>query len=145
VSNQEIQRILGIDYGERRIGIAVSDPTRTIATAVKTLPNKPDTLKIINQIAIDYAVSEIVVGLPLTLKGTDSEKTKEVRLFKEKLEQLGSIPVLFEDERLSTRQAASSLLFMNTTRKQRRDKGKVDQMAAALILQSYLDRTRQRE
>jgi putative holliday junction resolvase len=145
VSNQLFRRILGIDYGERRVGIAISDPTRTIATAVKTLPNNPDILKIIKQMAIDYAVSEIVVGLPLTLKGTDSEKTKEVRLFKEKLEQLCSIPVLFEDERLSSQQVASSLLFMNTTRKQRRDKGKVDQMAAALILQSYLDRTRQRD
>lgn len=140
----QYRRSLGIDYGERRIGIAVSDPTGTIATPVKTLPNKADSLNVIKQIAADYSVSEIVLGLPLTMKGTDSEKTREVREFKEKLEKICSLPVIFEDERLSSRQASSSLLIMNTTRKQRREKSRVDQMAAALILQSYLDRTKSR-
>ncbi len=137
---EQTRRILGIDYGERRIGISMSDPTATIATGLTTLSNGPELFGELGQLIADFGVAEIILGLPLTMKGTDSDKTREVRHFKERLEQRYELPVFFEDERLSSRQASASMIEMNASKKQRRNKSGIDRMAAAIILQSYLDR-----
>lgn len=134
---------MGIDYGSRRIGIAVSDPLRIIARGLVTIANDAGAVAEIVRLAADYGVRTLVVGMPYNLKGEKGVKAEEVAEFTGRLTRAFQGEVVFVDERFTTRQARQTLLDMGTTRKQRRVKGVVDEMAAALILQSYLDGARQ--
>ncbi len=126
-------RILGVDHGTKRIGLAISDETGTIAQPVGYVSAMADLLRI----ATDQAAGKIVVGLPRRLDGTASEQTERTLSFIDSLKQATSLPVIQWDERLTSKQAERVLLEGNVRRKDRKEK--IDQLAAQLMLQSYLD------
>jgi putative Holliday junction resolvase len=124
-------RILGIDYGTKRIGLALSDESHLIAGEFKILSPK-DFFEQIEEVVKDQDVGEIVIGLPLNMSGQDSEKTVEARAFGEKLEHLLNLPVHLMDERLSS-SMAQTISGSDTS---------LDSLAAQIILQNYLDKNR---
>ena len=134
-----MHRILSIDYGSKRIGLALSDLMQIIAKPFKTIQNKNNAqiLDEINEIIIDKNVNKIIVGLPLNLKGEFSEQTNLTMNFVDYLKENIKIDVLTYDERLSSIQAKNSLVKQGV--KTGHNKGAVDQTAAALFLQGYLD------
>ncbi len=134
-----MKRILGIDYGTKRIGIAVSDPLMIIATGLKVISNDNNALQIIKELADRYEVSDIVVGLPLNLKGEIGGKALEVEKFISDLQQATEKNIIKWDERYTSSIAQQTLIRMGVRKKARQNKSKIDEMAAALILQSYLE------
>ena len=134
-----MSRVLGIDYGERRIGLALSDPMEIIAKPLKFIDRKidPDYMSEIGHIVADLDVNKIVVGLPLTLRGKYSAQTIVVQNFIDQLKRTVKIPVVHIDERLSTVAAERSLKEQSV--KIGYEKGRVDETAAAIILQEYLN------
>ena len=132
-------RILSIDYGTSRVGFAVSDPLHIIATPLKTIKNKSiqDLLKQIGLIVREYDIRSIVVGLPLGLNGKETKQTETVKLFSETLEK-NNYKVIFEDERFTTVLAKKEIIKQKISTG--RNKSFIDQVSAALILQSYLDK-----
>jgi len=132
-------RILGIDYGSHRVGIAVSDPSRTISQPLMTLINDDQLMKRLLEIIDSYEVEELVVGEPRTLKGELGQSAEEVHEFVFKIRESCGIPVKLWDERLTSVQARLSMLQMGLKKKQRAQKATVDKVAAALLLQNYLD------
>jgi len=132
------KRILALDIGDVRIGIAVSDPTRTIATPVEVLRRVgwgPDTRRI-KALCERYETDEVLSGLPLNMDGSEGFQARKVRDFCAQLEKAG-LTVLFQDERLTTVVAEDALLEDNMSREDR--KSTVDKVAAAVILQQWLD------
>jgi putative Holliday junction resolvase len=129
-------RALGIDVGQRRIGLAVSDATGTLARPLKTLLVAPER-------SVDQVVQEIVVGMPIRLDGTPSEATGRVLSFLDALRRRTAIPILAEDERLSSREAEQRLALRE--RDWRKRKGRLDAAAAAVFLQDFLDRRQRSE
>ena len=125
-------RYIGIDYGEKRIGLALSDPEGKIAMPFKTIANARRVLAEIAAIVKKEGAQKIVVGLPVPFSGGASLQTKVVKEFAEKLRDIVGVPVDFENELLTTRLAERS-----GTPKQ-----KIDMAAAAIILQSYIDKHR---
>jgi putative Holliday junction resolvase len=137
-----VSRFLGIDYGERRLGIALSDPTGTIARPLTTLhrrPGKRPPVQAILELCAEHAIDAIVVGLPLTLAGDDSDWTREVREFAARLEVRAARPVTLVDERMSSVRAEQAVRSIGLRRHAREEKERVDASAAALILQAHLD------
>ena len=138
-------RIVGLDVGERIIGVAISDATRTLARPVGVLQSRSlETVGIavavdeITRLAAEEdGVSSIVVGLPRRLDGSDSDMTPRVRTFAEQLGQRTQLPVVLQDERLTSREAESRLAL--TAKDWRTRKSRLDAAAAAIILQDYLD------
>jgi putative Holliday junction resolvase len=127
-----------IDYGEVRIGIALSDPLQIMANPYSVIKNNADTLfDELNQIIKSENVSSVILGLPLNSKGEDSEKTKQVREFAEILKSRISLPVEFWDESYSTVEANKVLKKMGLNTKKSRQV--VDKVAASIILQDYLE------
>lgn len=141
-------RYLGVDYGERRIGIALSDPTATIAQPLPTLPRRrgkrPPITNLLDIVA-EHDVAGIVVGLPLSLGGEETEWTREVRTFGEKLGARAGKPVAFIDERMSSVSAERAVRSLGLPRHERERKERVDAAAAVLILQAWLDRQKNGE
>jgi putative Holliday junction resolvase len=135
-------RYLGIDYGEKRIGLALSDPTLTIAQTFKTIhySSLKDLLRQISDLVEELEIDKIILGLPLTMKGSDSQKTTEVRTFGEKMDRRLDVPVIYVDERFTTIRAHQILNEMGKQPSKTRQK--VDQLAAQQILQTYLDKER---
>lgn len=134
-------RTLGIDFGTKTIGLAISDNTKLIATSLKTIRYEDDYIKYfeeIKNIILERNVDEIVLGLPLNMDDTIGKRAEETLFFKEKLEDYLNIEVFLEDERLTTVDATNVLLEADISRKGR--KKLVDKVAASFILQSYLDR-----
>lgn len=137
-------RILGVDYGERRIGLAVSDPSGTIAQPLPTLARragKRPPVQAVAELAREWQVQAIVVGLPLTLAGDESDWTAQTRAFGEKLGERTSLPVHFIDERMTSVRAERAVRSLGLRRAEREDKRRVDAAAAVLILQAFLDRS----
>lgn len=135
-------RILGIDYGERRIGLALSDPTRTIATPLPPIVRrrgKRPPLQRILEIAKAEGVAEFVVGLPVESSGEEGVHAAEVRRFGAELQRRSRLPVHFQDERLTTVRAERTLRELGLKASERRVKARADTIAACLILQSHLD------
>ena len=136
-------RILGIDFGERRIGLALSDPTGTIAqpldAIVRRRGKRAPVQALLERIEASD-VREIVVGLPLSLTGDDTEWTREVREFAAKLALRSGRPVHLVDERLTSVAAERAVRSLGLRRRERERKDRVDTAAAMLILQSHLDR-----
>ncbi len=134
-----MSRILGVDYGERRIGLALSDPLGIIAKPLKVIDRKKtiDYLSAIIETAKERDVNKIVVGMPFTLKGGHSKQTNIVTEFITELFNLGKIEIIPVDERLSSIAAEMSLREQGI--KTGHEKGRVDETAAAIILQEYLD------
>lgn len=136
----EQKRYLGLDLGGRRIGVAVSDPGGLIAQPLETLIVRgiEDALQKVCALIEEYTPAGIVIGLPLNLSGDRSELSDEVEKFARRLERNCPVPIHFEDERLSSRQAESVLHAYG--KKIKGHKEKIDRMAATIILQSFLDR-----
>ncbi|MFZ5943349.1 MAG: Holliday junction resolvase RuvX [Bacillota bacterium] len=134
-----MQRIMGLDVGEKRIGIAVSDPLKITAQSIETL-NRENLKKDINYIlklAQEYNVEELVVGLPKNMNGTIGPQAEKVKEFVEHLLRIKGIKVKYIDERLSTVAAEKTLISGDVSRKKR--KQVIDKLAATVILQTYLD------
>ena len=134
-------RIVALDVGDARIGVAVSDASRLIATPVEVIHRVgfgPDVKKV-QEICRRYDTTLILSGLPLNLNGTEGPQAAKVRLFCQQLERVGLV-VYYQDERLTTVTAENALLEENMHRAQRRQT--VDKVAAAVILQQYLDTIR---
>ena len=132
-------RVLGLDYGTKRCGVAVSDGLGMIANPLEVIPMEPrkELLEKLKKIAEERQVVKIVVGLPYNMDGTEGEPAKNAREFGEQVAEFLGIPVEFWDERLSSWQAERALEDANLTMKKR--KKRVDKVAAQFILQSYLD------
>ena len=132
-------RALGIDFGEKRVGLALSDRSNLIASPYKTLQyiSENDLISEIKKIVIDKEIKVFVIGLPLNMKGEDSDQTKKVRRFKNLLSIL-ELPIVYEDERFSSIIAKNSLVLQNV--KTGHNKSEIDRTAAAIILQQYLDK-----
>ena len=132
-------RFLAIDYGDRRIGLALSDPLKIIASPYRTIINNNNT-NLIEEIERIIAVEDVeltIIGLPLGMSGQITEQTKKVEEFADKLAARG-ITITYEDERWSSVAAKRSMREQNI--KTGHNKGLVDQTAAAIFLQQYLDR-----
>ncbi len=136
-------RVLGIDFGERRVGLALSDPSATIAQPLPTITRrmgKRPPIAAITEIIQQQEVAEVVVGLPLNLAGDETEWTRTVREFGNRLQERAGIPVEFLDERLTSVQAERAVRGSGLKRSDREQKHRIDAAAAVLLLQTYLDR-----
>ena len=133
------QTLLGLDFGDKTIGIAVSDKSKTIATPIITIKRK-GVLKDIEEllsILKEYDVGGIILGLPLSLDGNENERTEKVRKFAQELKKCKDIKIAFQDERYSS-DVIYKELRKNSISKDKIKK-KIDQMAASYILQGFLD------
>ena len=138
-------RLLGLDLGEKTIGLALSDTTLTVATPLETWKRgkfTDDAGKLAVLIA-KHGVGALIVGLPLALDGRDSPSTQSARAFARNFAARADIPIVLQDERLSTAAVTRTLLDADASRKRRSEV--VDKMAAAYILQGALDRLRNLE
>lgn len=135
-------RILGLDYGSKTTGVAISDPFGMIAQGVEIIRrtdenNIKPTLNRILELCMEYKVDKIVLGLPKNMNNTIGERGEKTQAFKQKLENKTRLEVILWDERLSTVAAENVLLEADMSRKKR--KQVIDKMAAMVILQNYLD------
>jgi putative Holliday junction resolvase len=131
-------RVLGIDPGERRIGIAISDPAGRVAVPVSVYAQQgKETARVLSALARREEARLIVVGLALSLDGTHGPQAQRAERFGRALQAASGIPVVFWDERFSTREAGRLLLEAGVPR--RRRKSSLDATSAAIILQDYLD------
>lgn len=138
-------RILAVDYGEKRIGLAVSDELGITASPLMTLTRRSDdeTVRQIAQLASKLRVAQIVVGLPRRTDAQEGEMERKVKAFAEKLRQKVSVPVVLFDERFTTRIAEQVLLEADLSRRKRKQVR--DRLAAVILLQSFLEAQRMRE
>ena len=135
-------RILGIDYGQRRVGLAISDPSGRIAFPLKTIDRKNSPLSLEDQIGAlvqEHEITRVVVGLPLTTLGEKGPGAQEVEAFVSVLRTRLGCEVLTCDERFSSARAVRALHEMGE--RTGTDKGRVDQISATMILQNFLDRS----
>ena len=135
-------RILGLDYGTKTTGVAISDPTGMIAQGVEIIRrtdefNIKPTLNRILELCTEYKVDKIVLGMPKNMNNTIGERGEKTEVFKTKIENKTKLPVILWDERLSTVAAENILLEADLSRQKR--KQVIDKMAALIILQNYLD------
>ena len=136
-------RLMGLDYGSKTVGVAVSDPLGRTAQGVETVWRKQEnklrqTMARIEELISEYQVERIVLGYPKNMNNTVGERAVKSLEFKEKLEKRTGLPVVMWDERLTTAEAERTLMENGVRRENR--KQFLDQMAAVLILQGYLDR-----
>ena len=132
-------RLLGVDFGRVRVGLAVSDPERRIASPLATY-HRRDTAKdaeFFRSLVVKEQVGALVVGLPVHLDGTEGQKAAEARAFGRWLGETTGLPVVFYDERFTTVEAESALWEAGLTHKRR--KARRDRVAAQILLQAYLD------
>lgn len=134
------KRILGVDFGDARTGVAISDLSGILASGVGTIKSTGflKTAEEVAKIAKEKDVSLIVLGHPINMNGTLGPRSEKAQAFGKHLEELTGLPVVLQDERLSTANA-HVMLNMTNTRGQKR-KSIIDEMSACLILQSYLDK-----
>jgi putative Holliday junction resolvase len=133
---------LGVDLGLKRIGLAVSDPTGTIATPLETLQRRAGKrvpLGKMEALGRQLSVEHVVMGLPLDLAGEETEWCAEVRRVGERLAGRLGVPVSFVDERLTSVRAERAIRSMGLGRRERERKERIDAVAAQLILQAWLD------
>lgn len=135
-------RILGLDYGSRTCGVAVSDPLGITAQGLETIVRKEEnklrrTLARIEELVREYGAEKIVLGFPLNMNDTIGPRAEKTLAFKEMLERRTGLPVILQDERLTTVEAEEVLIEAGVRREHR--KQYVDKLAAVLILQGYLD------
>ncbi len=138
-------RALGVDFGEKRIGLAVSDPTGTIATPLETLVRRTGRrvpYGKIEALARENGVEHVVVGLPLSLDGSESDWCAEVRTMGAELGRRLGVDVAFVDERMTSVRAERAVRSVGLRKRAREEKARVDAAAAQLILQAWLDGVR---
>ena len=135
-------RILGLDFGSKTVGVAVSDGLLLTAQGIETIERKDEsklrkTCARIEELIAEYEVTEIVLGLPKNMNNTEGERVEKTKAFGEMLERRTGLPVHYWDERLTT-VAAEQILIESGVRRENR-KAVIDKVAAGLILQGYLD------
>lgn len=130
-------RLLGLDMGGRRIGVAVSDELGTIASPCAMVPRGPGDAAAIGALVAKYGAVRLVAGLPIGLSGREGPQAAEVRAYTDAIAEDLGLPLVYWDERLSTLIAERSLIASGTRRQKR--KQQIDAVAAAVILQGYLD------
>lgn len=135
-------RILGLDFGSKTVGVAVSDGLLLTAQGVETIERKDEnklrkTCARIEELIAEYEIAEIVLGLPKNMNNTEGERVEKTKAFGEMLERRTGLPVHYWDERLTT-VAAEQILMESGVRRENR-KAVIDKVAAGLILQGYLD------
>lgn len=135
-------RIMGLDFGSRTVGVAVSDPLLITAQGIEIIRRKEEnklrrTLARIEELILEYDVTEIVLGLPLNMNGTEGERAALTREFGEKLMRRTALPVHYHDERLTTVAAEEAMEEAGLGRENRKEH--VDRVAAVLILQEFLN------
>lgn len=136
-------RVMGLDYGSKTVGVAVSDPEGIIASGVEIIRRKDEnhlrqTLSRIEELILEYEVSEIVLGLPKNMNNSEGVRAELTMDFKDKLQRRTNLPVFMYDERLTTVMADKTMMEAGVRRENRKDY--VDMIAATIILQDYLDR-----
>jgi len=133
-------RILGLDIGDRRIGVAISDPLGITAAGLECVQRKNMQTDIltVHQIAERHGAVEIVIGLPQNMDGSIGEQAEKVKSFARKLARATGLPIVYEDERLTTISAIRTLTLQGVKTGHRKDL--VDMQSAAIILQKFLDR-----
>lgn len=138
--SSEYTRFLGVDYGSVRIGLSLSDPMKIIAQGYKTIQNDEKSLDTILEIVREQHIEKIIVGKPLNLKGEMGSKAEEVEAFVKRLKKVTPVEIIQLDERFTSVMAQRSIISMGTKKKQRQNnKGKIDEVAAAILLQGFLD------
>ena len=135
-------RILGLDFGEKTIGVAVSDPFLWTAQGIEIIrrddeKNLKKSIERLGEIISQYEVEKIVIGYPKNMNNTIGERCEKTEMFKKRLEKVFSVPVILWDERLSTMAAERGLIEADLSRAKR--KKVIDKIAAVFILQGYLD------
>jgi len=134
-------RILAIDYGMKRTGLAVTDPLKIIATALETVETQNLVERLTSYMAAE-SVERIVIGMPVKPDGSDTHATKPVLGFIEILKQkFPDLPISVEDERFTSKMAMQAMIQGGMKKSDRRDKTNVDKISAVIILQSYMQRT----
>lgn len=138
-------RLLGLDIGEARVGVAVSDPAGTIASPLVVLDARQlaRDIRPLRTLVEDYEVGGLVVGLPLSMNGSEGRQSASVRAVGDRLSRELALPVTYADERLSSATASRAMGSGGVKAKQQR--GRLDMVAAAIILQAYLDGQRNTE
>ena len=135
----EYKRILAIDYGRKRIGLAISDPLQMFATPFKTIPHDSQLLNELKKIIGEQEVEKIILGFPEHDKGGSTSIVKELERFKSTLIKVTGLEIIFWDETFTSSIAKDRVLSSVNKKSKRRDKGLIDSNAAAIILQEYLD------
>ena len=132
-------RILGVDWGEKRIGLAISDPLGITAQALDTVrySSLRESIAEVARTIRPFKIGRVVIGLPLRLDGSSGTQAQRVREWGKKLSRTLDLPVVFQDERLTSQEAERVLLQANLRRRRRREL--TDRLAAQIILQSYLN------
>ena len=133
-------RTLALDYGERRIGVAISDPTGAIATPLETIAARPggrDALERIAELVRSHEIGQVVVGLPLHMNGRPGPEAERARAFGERVRARAQVAVDYLDERWTSREAERALDEAGVSRRAQR--GRVDPIAAALLLRTWLE------
>jgi putative Holliday junction resolvase len=135
-----MERVLGIDVGDKRIGIAVTDPLQITAQGVMTLRRKTrdDDLQAFRELVEKYDLKKIVAGLPLNMDGSESAQTRKTQNFCQFIKKRIDIEIIYIDERLTSSWSEKILIEGNVSRKNR--KKFIDTLSAQMILQSYMDR-----
>lgn len=131
-----MSRVLGVDFGTKRVGLAISDGLGLLASPLDVV-TRERVVDFVREIAIEMEVSKIVVGLPTALGGHEGASADEARALGKDLHNATELPVFYHDERFTSRMAETALLGKGMKRRDRRQK--VDKIAAAIILQDYLD------
>ncbi len=129
-------RTLALDVGDKRIGLAISDPMGTFAQPLMTIERKGDVASTIAQIVIEREVGKVVIGLPINMDGSRGERVEKVEEFTKELRNKTSVPLVYMDERLTTSEAERLMISADIGRKKRRKS--IDSIAAAIILEKWL-------
>ena len=132
--------LMGLDLGEKTIGVAVSDTRQTVATGIKTIKRTKfqQDLKILTQVIVGRDIKGVILGLPRNMNGSEGPKCQSTRAFAKNISLTIPLPITFWDERLSTVAAERSLIEANASRRRRAEV--IDYVAASFILQGVLDR-----
>lgn len=135
-----MERILGIDVGDKRIGVAVTDPLQITAQGVMTLKRKTrdDDLAAFAELIAKYEIKKVVAGLPLNMDGSESAQTRKTVNFCQFIKKRLNLEIIYIDERLTSAWSEKVLIEGNVSRENRKDY--IDMLAAQIILQSYMDR-----
>ncbi|MEM6298517.1 MAG: Holliday junction resolvase RuvX [Bacteroidota bacterium] len=133
-------RILAIDFGEKRVGLAVTDPLQIIATPLDTI-ERSEAMDFIQNYCVEEEVSAIVLGMPKNLDNEDTDATQGAMRFHKGLQKrFPDTPIHLEDERFTSKIALDTMIQGGTSKKYRRDKSNLDKLSATLILQTFLER-----
>jgi putative pre-16S rRNA nuclease len=132
-------RILAIDYGTKRVGIAVTDPEKLVATPLTTVPTK-DIIDFLGQYLLEQEVEAIVVGMPRDLFNNESHSTQAVKQFVNQLKnKFKTYPLHLHDERFTSKMALDAMIRSGSSKRDRRKKENIDKLSATIILQSFME------